>query len=222
MTSADDLLFVPFAAADLPEQLDAFAQRFPGAVADRRGLRFVAGAARLLVPMTALRPVPGEAIGDYRRRADAPPSTTERHVVVLLRAGAAAIGYWDGDELLDHKALSAYVVRGNGKAQPTYLESRGKSRYGSRLRLQNWRRLLTDVSERLHRCWEQYGAPERIFTGMPVRIVAALQAAEPAPPFAHGDPRVQRLPLHVHRPDFAELQRVRARMGFGQLELPAC
>ncbi|MCA8965615.1 MAG: hypothetical protein H6838_09595 [Planctomycetes bacterium] len=221
MTSADGSV-VRFGVDDLPEQLQAFAQRYPDAVADRRGLTFVAGAARLRPPLLAPRPRVGQPVVSYLERlaVDARPGDAERHLVLLLRAGAAAVGYWEGDELLDHKALAAYVVRGNGKAQPTYLASRGKSRYGSRLRLQNWRRLLTDVSERLRRCEEQFGAPERIFLGMPVRLLAELWSADPAPPFAHDDARVQRLPLHVFRPDFAELQRVRAWMATGALELP--
>ncbi len=220
MTSADGFV-VRFGLDDLPEQLQAFAQRHADAVADRRGLTFVAGAARLRPPLLAPRVRAGEPIASYLERfAEVRPGDAERHLILLLRAGAAAIGYWEGDELLDHKALSAYVVRGNGKAQPTYLASRGKSRYGSRLRLQNWRRLLTTVSERLQRCVDQYGAPERIFTGMPVRLVAELWSAEPVPPFASDDERVQRLPLHVFRPDFGELQRVRSWMATGALELP--
>jgi hypothetical protein len=211
---------VRFPLADLAEQLEAFASRWPGAVADRRGLCFVSpdGRGRLRVPLAALRVRPGERLVDYLARP-APPA--ERQVVLLLQAGAAAIGYWDGDELLDHKAMRKYVVRGHGRAQPLHAKTRGKSRYGARLRLQNWRRLLAATNERLAAEWESYGAPERIFHGLPVRAFADLFAADPPPPFSRDDPALQRIPMHVHTPDFAELKRVRGWLRYGRLELPA-
>lgn len=207
-----------FALADLPEQVDAFRQRWPSARADRRGLAFAgAPGARLRLPLLAPRAAAGEALADYAARL---PGPVERSVLLLLQAGAMAIGYWDGDELLRHKAIRRYVVRGHGKAQPLHRKTRGKSRYGARLRLQNWKRLLGETNERLQDCWREFGAPERVFVAVPVRTLPELLAADPAPPFARDDGRLQRVPMHVHRPDFAELQRVRRWLGVGRLELP--
>jgi hypothetical protein len=140
--------------------------------------------------------------------------------VLLLRAAGAAVGYWHGDELLHHKAMRKYVVRGHGKAQPTYAKTRGKSRYGARLRMQNWRRMLAETNERLCEYWQLNGAPERVFYSVPVRVFAELWTAPQKPPFEPRDVRLQRLPVHVHRPDFAELLRVRVWLGRGRLELP--
>lgn len=207
-----------FALADLPEQVEAFRQRWPAARAASLGFAFVgAPGARLRLPLLAPRAVAGEAIAAYAERL---PGPVERSVVLLLQAGAMAIGYWDGDELLRHKAIRRYVVRGHGKAQPLHRKTRGKSRYGARLRLQNWQRLLGETNERLHACWRDFGAPERVFVSVPVRILPELLAADPTPPFARDDVRLQRVPMHVHRPDFAELQRVRRWLGVGRLELP--
>jgi len=220
MAAGNGPLVVRFAAADLAEQLEAFAARWPAAVADRRGWVFGAGdgRARLRVPLAALRVLPGERIGDYLARLR---PASERQVVLLLQAGAMAIGYWDGDELVDHKAMRKYVVRGHGKAQPKHKRSRGKSRYGARLRLQNWQRLLVATNERLADCWERFGAPERIFHSVPVRGFVDLLEVDPPPPFRRDDARLQRVPMHVHRPDFAELKRVRGWLVHGRLELPA-
>lgn len=208
-----------FALADLAEQVEAFAARWPEARADGRGLAFVdLAGARLRVPLRAPRVRPGEGIRDYAARV---PGPDERQVLLLLRAGAMAIGFWHGDELLDHKAVRRYVVRGHGVAQPLHRKTRGKSRYGSRLRLQNWRRLLAETNRRLQDWWAEHGAPERVFVAVPVRVLAELHAADPSPPFRRDDPRLQRVPMHVHRPDFAELRRVHAWLGRGRLELPA-
>lgn len=210
---------VPFGIGDLQEQLEAFAARWPHARACSGGRSFVVpgAVARLWIPLAAARLGPDEAIGDYARRAD---TAIGRQVLLLLRAGAVAIGYWDGDLLVAHKAIRKYVVRGHGRAQPTHLKTRGKSRYGARLRLQNWHRLLVETNERLGEWWRDLGAPERVFHSAPVRSWPELLAVDPPPPFARDAALLHRLPLHVHRPDHEELLRVRGWLVHGRLDLP--
>ncbi|MFM1874081.1 MAG: hypothetical protein RL398_3503 [Planctomycetota bacterium] len=214
----DESVSFEFDYVDLPEQLADIAHSDPGACADRRGHSFVGNNVRLQLPAVAPQAQAGERVVAYSARlAESPEPTSQRHLLLLLRAGAAAIGYWDGPQLVDHKALRSYVVRGNGKAQPTHLESRGKSRYGSRLRLQNWRKLLRDVGERLGECVDRFGEPERIFAAMPVRVASYLWECEVPPPFARDDERLRRVAVHVHRPDFVELQRVHRLLWRGRL-----
>lgn len=210
---------VRFPWRDLGEQLAAFAARWPAACADRGGLAFVSpdGHARLRLPLAVTRPSPLETVATYAARTE---EDLGRQVVLLLRAGAVALGCWEDEELVMHKAIRKYVVRGHGRAQPTHLKTRGKSRYGARLRLQNWRRLLTETNRRLHDLWEESGAPRRLFWSAPVRAWADLFVASPPPPFERDAPELQRLPVHVHRPDFAELQRIRGWLLHGRLELP--
>jgi len=210
---------VRFDWRDTAEQLGDFAARWPGAVADARGRAFVdaSSGARLVLPFVWSPPAPGARIDAF---AAALPERLARRCVVLLQAGAAALGYWDDDELVRHKAYKRYVVRGNGKAQPLHRKSKGKSRYGSRLRLQNRRRLLTEVNERLRAWWDELGAPEQVFFAVPVRARADWFAADPAPPFARDDVRSRRIPVHAHEPDFAELRRVHGLLLRGRLELP--
>lgn len=208
-----------FPRDELMEQLLAFALRWIDARADAAARAFVAadGGARLAPPLCAPRPAVGELVGDYIARL---VLREDASVVLLLRAGAVALGWWHGDELIDHKAIRKYVVRGNGKAQATHLKTKGKSRYGSRLRLQNWKSLLADTNERLGDWWRVHGAPDRVYWSAPVRVWADLLAASPSPPFAADDQRLERIPLHVHRPDFEELLRVRGRLWTGLVELP--
>ena len=210
---------IRFPLADLAEQVEAFAARWPEARADAAGVSFVAAeGARLRVPLAGPRVRPHEGIAAFAARL---PGPVEQQVVLLLRAGAVALGYWRGDDLLQHKAQRRYVVRGHGKAQPLHARTRGKSRYGARLRLQNWKRLLGETNARLHEWWTEIGAPDRVFHAVPVRVFPELLAAEPPPPFVRGDAVLQRVPMHVHRPDFAELLRVRGWLCHGRVELPA-
>lgn len=209
---------VRFDLADLGEQVEAFLQRWPGAAADRRAQVFRGEPGALLrVPLLAPRVQPGERLRDYLGRL---PGLDERSVLLLLRAGAMAVGYWDGDDLLHHKAVRRYVVRGHGKAQSLHAKTKGRSRYGARLRLQNWKLLLAETNERLADYWQEYGAPERTFVAAPVRVLADLARAEPPPPWSDAT-SVQRVPMHVHRPDHEELLRVRSWLARGRLELPA-
>jgi len=219
MTDAPAPRTIRFPLAQLHEQAEAFWQRFPAACAVRGGAAFEVArdGAALQLPLVAPRARDGERIGDYVERFT---NLDEVQLVVLLQAGAMAFGCWRGEELLQHKAVRKYVVRGNGRSQATHLKTRGKSRYGSRLRLQNWKSLLVETCERLADCEQELGPFERVFYSAPVRVWSDLLETA-APPFARDDARLQRLPLHVHRPDHQELLRVRAAMASGRVVLPS-
>ncbi|GAB4138810.1 MAG: hypothetical protein Fur0037_04680 [Planctomycetota bacterium] len=172
--------------------------------------------ARLVLPRL-LPPIAGrEGPAAYSARIE---KGIGRQAIVLLQAGAAALGYWREDDLVRHKAWKRYVVRGAGRAQPKHLRTKGKSRYGSRLRLQNFRLLLSDVNERLRDWWSSEGPPEQVFLGVNVRVLADLFAADPPPPFDARDPSLRRIGRHVHVPDFAELEAVRRFLARGRIEV---
>ena len=220
MTATPEPRIIRFSLLDLAEQAEAFWQRSPEARAEDPEVGFVSSAssAALVLPLAAPAAVLGERIGDYVERLSL---AEEVQVVLLLQAGAMAFGCWRGDELVQHKAVKKYVVRGNGKSQATHLKTRGKSRYGSRLRLQNWRSLLSETNQRLADCEAQFGPFARVFYGVAVRTWSELFEAAPPPPFLREDLRLRRLPLHVHRPDHEELLRIRRQMLAGRVVLPA-
>ena len=137
-----------------------------------------------------------------------------RQAVFLARAGATAIGLWDTeDELVAHKVFKRYVVRGNGRAQPTHLATKGKSRYGSRLRLQNARRLLEETNQRL--CDWSTEPIERAFVSCPKRLLADFRQASPTFPFAPES--VLTIPFHVNEPGHTILLQVRRRLSKGRI-----
>ena len=149
---------------------------------------------------------------------DSLPTHLGLELVVLAQAGAIAVGAWRDDVLIDHVARKRYVVRGQGRAQPTHLRTRGKSRYGSRLRLQNHRRLLDELIERLRTIVVQEGEPDVLHYFAPPRLWDDILAHDPPPPFTRDDPRIPRVPLHVHVPDHEELLRVRRALTRGRIE----
>ena len=137
-------------------------------------------------------------------------------LVVLLQAGAAAAGVWRDDELLAHKAIKKYVVRGSGRAQPTHLKTKGKSRYGSRLRLRNAQALLVELNEKLTAWRRELGAFDQVWYSCPVRTWAEVLRTEPPPPFRKEE--AQHIPRDVAVPTFEELQRVRGFLTWGRIE----
>jgi hypothetical protein len=145
------------------------------------------------------------------------PAPLGRELVLLFQAGAAALGSWQNDECLHHKVLRKYVVRGKGRAQPTHLRTKGKSRYGSRLRLQNARSLLVELSEKLTDWDRECGGFDAVFYACGVRLWGDLLRCEPPPPFTAGDRRLVKIPWHVHEPRFEELERIRWRLTHGRL-----
>ena len=146
------------------------------------------------------------------------PDALGVEVVLLLRAGRAALGLWVDDELLAHKVFRRYTVRGQGHAQTTHLKTKGKSRYGSRLRLQQAGRLLDEVNERLTDWDRDYGPLDVVHRACPVRLWADLCAHDPRPPFDARDPRIAPIRIHTHEPDFEELLRVRRHLTHGVVE----
>lgn len=183
---------------DAPLELEPGGRAFRGA-----GVRFVP---------PAVLPIEGRATAEFLA---ALPQHLGRHLVVLLRAGEAALGCWHGSELVRHKMLRKYVVRGTGRAQATHLKTKGRSREGSRLRLRNARALLEEINERLREWW-QLDRPDRVFYACPVRLWADLFAAAPPPPFDRSE--AIKLPLHVRAPRLEELLRVRRAMLRGAVE----
>ena len=170
-----------------------------------------------LHPPLALLPG-GDLVGELLDRwLEDFPKELGLEFLVLVQAGASALGLWEDDELVRHKVIKKYVVRGRGRAQPQHLRTRGKSRYGSRLRLSNARAQLEETNGKLREWWEAFGEPRRILVSCPVRTWPELLGSDPAPPFGRDDPRLGRVGLDVKVPSFEELLRVRYALYTGRL-----
>lgn len=157
-----------------------------------------------------------ESLADY---LDCLPVTPTRHLVVLLQAGAASLGLFDHGEKVTTKSDKKYVVRGRGHAQPIHLASKGKSRYGSRLRLQNARLLLDGVRTRLRDWVEEYGPPAEIFYSATVRLWTALLKHADSPTLAENG-AVTKIPYDLPIPTTEVLLRTYRKMSFGRVDFP--
>lgn len=160
---------------------------------------------------------------DPARYLERLPERLGRICIVLVHAGATALGVFEDDaDWIAHKVIKKYVVRGHGKAQPLHRKTKGKSRYGSRLRLQNFESQLGATNEKLNEWWRDFGPFDRVFRFVPPRVAPDLDAASPSPPWG-GEFVVEPIRFHVHVPDFAELKRVRWKLTHGEIvrQVPA-
>lgn len=158
---------------------------------------------RLPWPMPA--PEPGEDLETYADRLEPFPPP---FLMVLIQAGHSALGYFEDGELLFHKTIKKYMVRAKrGKAQIGYLNAKGKSKAGSRIRLANTVSFFEDINGKLEE-WAVEDEVARVLVSVPVRMWSLWFGSKVPPPFDRDDARLRKIPLDVHRPDLEELERV--------------
>lgn len=135
---------------------------------------------------------------------DFPPAT----LVLLIQAGHAALGLSEAGELLEHKVIRKYMTRRKqGKAQITHLKTKGKSRLGSRIRLQQSVEFVEEINRRGGE-WIEDHPVERILVSCSETLWGLLFQSRVPAPFERRDPRLRFLPVHVHTPNMAELERI--------------
>lgn len=195
-----------FLWTDSAEVLQRLHSEHPLTLADK-GRVFENAEAQVQFKPAPLCPI-GEAVqtvDDYLEQLAQPLGP---HLVILMQAGATSMGVWQDDDLVCHKVIKKYVTRGKGRAQTTYLKTKGKSRYGSRLRLQNARDHLDETNERLHQWWEEHGPFTRLFYSCPVRMWPELFNARVLPPFGRDFPCIK-IGRDVRVPGHDELKKIR-------------
>jgi hypothetical protein len=139
-------------------------------------------------------------------------------LIVLMQAGATSLGVFEEGQPLDTKTIKKYVVRGQGRAQPTHLKSRGKSRYGSRLRLQNARSILLETHDYLESWVGLYGDPEQLFYNCPTRLWSSLFEATAKPPIPRNAAWL-RIPRDLPAPTTALMLRTYDQLCHGRIVL---
>ncbi len=155
------------------------------------------------LPCPAMRQ--GETLGDYIARF---PEEIPSYTLVLMQAGAAALGYFEEGEVQLHKAIKKYMIRRKqGKAQFNYLNTRGKSKAGSRVRLNNTQHFFEEINEYLTH-WEAYEPAEKIIYSCTARLWGMLFQSKVETPFDKKDERLIKVPRDVGIPDFEELLRI--------------
>lgn len=130
------------------------------------------------------------------------------HGLMLIQAGRASLAVAQADEILVSKQIQKYMVRkSQGKAQLTYLNEKGKSRLGSRIRLQQTQIFFDEINERM-RAWSQEYPLESIFLSCTPKLKGAFFQSVAAPAIPKNDSRWRRVPFMVRPPGLEEMRRI--------------
>ncbi|MDD7984873.1 hypothetical protein PQO01_07945 [Lentisphaera marina] len=162
-------------------------------------------------------PLKQEALWSYLERIKI-TNEVPRYTLLLMESGRAAIGVFESGKVIDHKNIRKYMVRKKqGKSQLNHLKTKGKSRYGSRLRLRESEAFFDEISQRLNS--ETYKDCEHIIYHCPIRLKSCLfdAADELKIDLKHFSWR--RLGIDVRDCSFEELKRHSQEMYFCRFTL---
>ena len=134
------------------------------------------------------------------------------YCLTLVRAGQASLGYFHQGKLLDHKVFRGYLVRQKqGKSQFKYLKTKGKSRAGSRIRLEETLVFFKEINERLQLYAKQY--PLNFWgLGCAKTMWPLLFDGEVKPPFTSKSYELIELPYPFAKGSYEELQALELRL----------
>ena len=134
------------------------------------------------------------------------------YCLTLVRAGQAAVGYFHQGILLDHKVFRGYLVRQKqGKSQFKYLKTKGKSRSGSRIRLEETLLFFNEINERLQVYAKQY--PLNFWgLGCAKTLWPLLFDGEITAPFTSKSSELIELPYPFSKGSYEELQELELRL----------
>lgn len=142
----------------------------------------------------------------------------EPYIIILIQAGHCSLGYFEDDEITDHKVIQKYMVRKKqGKSQLTYLNKKGKSREGSRIRLANTKAFFEEINDRL--AFYDFEDIERIIISCPKKLIPLLFQAKITPPFEKKDERIIKVPVDVKKPNHQELLRINRIAHYSYLDI---
>ena len=134
------------------------------------------------------------------------------YCLTLVRAVQASLGYFHQGKLLDHKVFRGYLVRQKqGKSQFKYLKTKGKSRAGSRIRLEETLVFFKEINERLQVYAKQY--PLNFWgLGCAKTMWPLLFDGEVKPPFGSKSAELIELPYPFTKGSYEELQELELRL----------
>lgn len=159
---------------------------------------------RLPLPM----PVLSEEPNAWKEEISDLDESIPNYALMLVQMGAASLGYFEEGEVYVHKTIKKYMKRHKrGKAQISYLKTRGKSKAGSRIRLANTVRFFEEINEKMQE-WEEDYELERIIYSCSAQIWGLLFQSQSTPPFVKKDKRLIKVPMDVKVPSHEELLRV--------------
>lgn len=138
-------------------------------------------------------------------------------IYLAIASGSAAISIMEGEENLYHTTFGAYMTRKKqGYSQIKYLNKKGKSRAGSRVRLAETLSFFENINSTLQELFD-YHEFDRIALSCSVSLIPLLYGSKIPCPFDKQDDRLYKIPLHLPQSNFSNLDRAIKTLSIPQL-----
>lgn len=132
----------------------------------------------------------------------------KNYVLVMIRSGIASVGFFENYVNHQHKVFRAYMTRKKqGKSQIKHLKTKGKSRAGSRIRLQETLEFFESINHRLQEHFGEFRI-DRIGISCSDTLIPYFYGGKVPTPFDKQDKRIFKIPKHIQNPTFEELTEV--------------
>ncbi|UXX78447.1 hypothetical protein N7E81_13885 [Reichenbachiella carrageenanivorans] len=126
---------------------------------------------------------------------------------LTIESGNAAISVMFGKTNVYHTTFSAYMNRKKqGVSQIKYLNKKGKSRAGSRVRLAATIAFFEDINTTLTKLLGEYEVA-RIAINCNTTLIPYLHQSKVACPFTKSDARLYKIPLHISQSNFTNIDK---------------
>lgn len=123
-----------------------------------------------------------------------------------IESGSSTIALNRGKSTISHTSVSSYMSRKKqGFSQIKYLNKKGKSRAGSRVRLNKTIEFFEKINEKLTAFLTDSGI-DRIAISCTASLVPYLHQSKVKCPFQKDDPRLYKIPLHIPQSNYTNLQ----------------
>ncbi|MGL1888014.1 MAG: hypothetical protein OCD76_15980 [Reichenbachiella sp.] len=129
-------------------------------------------------------------------------------IYLTIESGNAAISVLNGKTNIYHTTFSAYMTRKKqGVSQIKYLNKKGKSRAGSRMRLAGTFEFFEKINAKLIALFTEHEI-NRIALDCSTTLIPYLYNAKIACPYDKKDARLYKIPLHLPQSNYTNLERV--------------
>lgn len=131
--------------------------------------------------------------------------TQANALYLSVESGNAAICMMEGTENIYHTTFSAYMTRKKqGFSQIKYLNKKGKSRAGSRVRLAETVEFFENINTTMNDLWEEFMIARLALDCNKTLLPYLLQSKVPFP-VDKKDPVLYKIPLHIAQSNYTNL-----------------
>ncbi|GAB2610954.1 hypothetical protein [Belliella aquatica] len=132
----------------------------------------------------------------------------KNYVLIMIRSGIASVGFFENYVNHQHKVFRAYMTRKKqGKSQIKHLKTKGKSRAGSRIRLQETLEFFESINHRIQEHFDEFRI-DKIGISCSETLIPYFYGGKVPTPFDKQDERIFKIPKHIQNPTFEELTEV--------------